>query len=207
MKEKIHYAIEGALAVAVIILFIFHFSGNKNDFSNSNVVVREHGTVSDVMSVAYIDLDSLMENYTYSIVLSEYIAKEFENSRAKLTQQARKFQSDYEEFQRKIETGSFLSRERAETEGQRLAKRQKDLQDLEAQYAQELSEKQMRENSAMRQIIYTQINAFNKDKGYHFIFGKMGESILYANGVYNITAEVIDYLNRNYTPPAFLSDQ
>jgi len=207
MKEKIHYAIEGALAVAIIILFVFHFTGNKKNLQDSNVVVSDHGTVSDVMSIAYIDLDSLMENYTYSIVLSEYIAKEFENSRAKLTQQARKFQSDYEEFQRKVETNSFLSRERAESEAQRLSKRQEDLQKLEAQYTQELSEKQMRENSAMRQIIYTQINAFNKDKGYHFIFGKMGESILYANGAYNVTAEVIDYLNRNYTPPAFLSAQ
>ena len=196
MREKIHYAIEAALAVAVIILFVLQFTGSNNS-SDTTVTFTNEGSDMEIMSVAYIDIDSL-SSYNYSIDLTEIITKDYENTRAKLAEQYRKFQTEYEDFQRKVETGSFLSRERAEGEAQRLAKKQEDLQKLEAQYAQELDEKQFRLREKLRQTINVQLIEYNKSKGYHFIFGKFGDNMLYSNEIYNITTEVLDYLNRQY---------
>ena len=197
MKEKIHYLVEAALAVAVIILFVLYFLG-KNNTSKTQEAVSDNEVASEFMSIAYVDLESLMNTYTYSIDLNEQITKKFENSRAKLAEQERRWQSDAADFQRKIETNSFLSRERAEADQQRLLKKQEELQQLAAQYDQELVEYRYRITETLREVIITQLQEYNKNKGYHVIYGKMQDNILYANEAYNITAEVIDFLNRHY---------
>ena len=197
MREKIHYAIEAALAVAVIILFVLQFRGNKKP-SDTNVAFTNEGSDTEIMPIAFVDIDSLTLYYNYMIDLTEVITKDYENSRAKLAEQYRKLQSEYEDFQRKVETGSFLSRERAEGEAQRLTKKQEDLQKLEASYTQELDEKQFRLREKLRQTINVQLIEYNKSKGFHFIYGKFGDNMLYSNEIYNITTDVLDYLNRQY---------
>jgi outer membrane protein len=197
MKEKIHYVIEAALAVAVIILFVLFFTGNKKS-SNPNVAVSAAGNVSDVMSIAYVDIDSLMQQYTYSLDLNEKLAKEYENSNSKLTEQARRLQTEMEDFQRKLDTNSFLSRERAESEHQRILRRQEELEKLRVQYAQDFETLRITMTQDMRNIIIAQLQVYNSNKGLHIIYGKRDESILYANEIYNITAEVIEHLNRHY---------
>ncbi len=197
MKEKIHYAIEGALALAIISLFALHFTGNDSS-KNTNVVVRDVGETSGVMAIAYIDLDSLMENYKYRLDVNELLTKKMESARLKINEQGNKLQTDLEAYQKKAETGSFVSRESQMNQAQQLQQRNENLQKLQESYAQELEETQLRLNIAMRQTIIAHIEEFNKEKGFHIIYGKMGESILYAKNEYSITTEVIDYLNRRY---------
>ncbi len=198
MKEKLHYAIEAVLAVAVVVLFILQLSGGKKS-SDTNAVVSGDGAASEnVMPIAYIDVDSLISNYTYSMDLNEQMTKKYENSRANLTEKTRKLQSEVAEFQRKYETGAFLSQERAQSEYQRVMKKQEDLQKLEVQLSQEFSEEQFSMNEDLRKTIISQLREFNKGKGYQMVYGKMNDNILYADDAFNITAEVIEYLNRQY---------
>lgn len=198
MKEKVHYVIEAVLAVAVVILFILQFSGGKKSITTAASVTEGESASESAMPIAFIDVDSLMSNYTYSIDLNEQNTKKVENSRAILTEKLRKLQVDATDFQRKAETGAFLSRERMEAEQQRLMKRDQELQELQAQMSQELGEEQLRMNEELRKMVITQLTEFNKGKGYHIVYGKMNDNILYADEAYNITKEVIDFLNRQY---------
>ena len=197
MKEKIHYAIEAALVVAVLVLFVLQFAGGKKT-ADTTVVKLEKENGADIMPIAYIDFDSLMTTYTYSLEVTERITREYESSQATLAEQARRFQNEYNDFQRKVETGSFLSRERAEAAQQNLVKKQEELQKLEARLTQELEEKRYVLQSDLRKTIITQVAEYNKDKGYQVIFGKVSDIILYANEAYNITVDVIEYLNLRY---------
>ena len=197
MKEKIHYAIEAALFVAVIILFVLQFSGNKKT-TGTNMAVLAGEDDSKVMSIAYIEMDSLMSTYAYSLDMSEQIAQKIESSQATLAEKMRKFQTEANEFQRKQQAGAFLSQERAEKEYQRIMKMNEDLQQLDSKLSQELQEEQLRLREQMRNTIITQLNDYNKDKGYHLIYGKSNDYILYANPIYDVTAEVIEYLNKQY---------
>jgi outer membrane protein len=198
MKDKLHYIVEAALAVAVLILFILNFSGKAGASKpDENVVVNDNESVKH-LPIAYVDVDSLMSNYNYSIDLNEQIAKKYENSKASLTEKLRKLQADAAEFQRKAETNAFLSRERAEAEQQRILKKQDELQKLEAEYTQDLAMEQNRMNEELRSTIISQMRKFNSDKRYQIIFGKMNDNILFADGAYNITAEVIEFLNKSY---------
>ena len=196
MKEKIHYVIEAVLAVAVIILFILQFSGKKSDsterFSESNA------SFGEAMPVAYINIDSIFSNYTYSTDLNEQFTRMYENSQANLTERMRKLQADAENFQRKIQTGTFLSEERAIAERDRIAKSDEEYRRLEQKLSQDLNNEQIRISEELRNAIITNLREFNIDKKFHIIYGKAGDNILYADDAYNITEEAIKYLNMKY---------
>ncbi|MDR1223009.1 MAG: OmpH family outer membrane protein [Tannerella sp.] len=208
MKEKLHYVIEAVLAVAVIILFVLQFSGDRKSVAD-NALVKESVSASESpIPIAFIDLDSLMSNYTYFIDLTEQIAKKYENSHASITEKFRKLQSDIDDYKRKVETGSFLTQERMEAEQQRIMARDRELQELQAKMSQELAEEQARINEELRNTIVSHLREFNKGKGFHIVYGKINDNILYADDAYNITGEVIDYLNKQHaSSPAAKTDE
>ena len=198
MKEKIHYAIEAALVIAVIILFTLQFSsGNKKD-ADTRIVVSDTLNASEIMPIAYIDIDSLASTYSYSIELNDRIARKFESSQLSLAEKARKFQSEADDFQRKIEMKIFATQERMDAEQQRLIKLHEDLQLLENRLTQELEQERFVLHEEFRNTIILQVAEFNKDKGYQIILSKTNDNILFSSDVYDITAEVIEYLNLQY---------
>jgi outer membrane protein len=190
--------VEGVLLIAVIILFVLVLPGKGGSTSTASTAGDDSDVVGKTLPIAYVDVDSLLQNYNYAIDLNEQMSKKYENSRANMTEKLRRLQAEGAEFQRKYETNAFLSRERAEAEQQRLLKKQEELQKLEAELTKELADEQTRMNEDLRQTIITQLRQYNKDKHYHIIYGKINENIIYAENAYNITAEVIDYLNRQH---------
>ena len=146
-------------------------------------------------------MDSLLLNYNYSKDLNEIIIKKQENSRASVNQKLRSLQTEMQDFQRKVENNAFLTRERAEQEQARLMKKQQELQDFDNRLAQELVSEQQRLNEQLRDTLVSQLRVYNKDKGYQVILSNtMGDNILLAGDAYDITKEVIEYLNKNYAP-------
>ncbi len=198
--KNINYVINGVLAVAIIVLYILHFSSPKESKITRTFTAGSDSTV--LLPVAYVNVDSLLLNYNYSIDLNEVILKKQENSRANITQKARSLQSEMQDFQRKVENNAFLTRERAEQEQQRLIKKQQELQDLDNQLAQELLQEQQKLNEQLRDTIVSQLKAFNANRGYQMVFSNtMGDNILLAGDVYDITADLLEYLNKNYSSP------
>ena len=199
--KNINYVINGVLAVAVVILYIMQFSGKKE--SNIARTFTSTGDTTALLPIAYVNVDSLLLNYNYSKDLNEIILKKQENSRANITQKARSLQSEMQDFQRKIENNAFLTRERAEQEQQRLLKKQQELQDLDNQLAQELMQEQQKLNDQLRDTIVAQLKVFNQGRGYQVVFSNtMGDNILLAGQAYDITAELLEQLNMNYSSAA-----
>ena len=199
--KNINYIINGVLAVAVVILFVMQFSDKKETRNVRPVASGEN--LTGTLPVAYVNVDSLLENYNYAKDLNEIILKKSENSRASVNQKATSLRSEMQEFQRKIENNAFLTRERAEQEQQRLLQKQQELQELDARLSQELMNEQQKLNEQLRDTVVAQLKVFNKDKGYQIIYSNtLGDNILLANDIYDITAEVLDSLNKNYSTPA-----
>ena len=199
--RNINYVINGVLAVAVVILYVMQFSDKKESGVTRTFAPAEDATA--LLPIAYVNVDSLLLNYNYSKDLNEIILKKQENSRANITQKARSLESEMQEFQRKIENNAFLTRERAQQEQQRLMKKQEELQNLDNQLAQELMQEQQKLNEQLRDTIVSQLRAFNRDKGFQVVFSNtVGDNILLAGDSYDITAELLEFLNRNYSAPA-----
>ena len=113
------------------------------------------------------------------------------------------FQQDVLNFQKKVEAGAFLSRERAESEQSRLQKKEQQLaakqQDLE-NLRQQLSADFMNQQAALTQQLQDSVQAYlrelNADGHYHLI---LNDAVL-MNKVagYDITDEVVEGLNARY---------
>ena len=200
--KNINYVINGVLAVAVIILFIMQLSDKKE--STVAPAYSAEGEVSpNVLRVAYGNVDSLLQNYNYSKDLNDRIVKMQEDFRLDMTQRTRSLETELADFQRKYEANAFLTQERAQQESNRLMKKRDELQNYAAKKEQELATKQMELNSQLRDTIVSQLTAFNQSKGYQIIFSNtMGDNILLSNPAYDITAEFLEVLNKNYSSPS-----
>ncbi|MEA4809042.1 hypothetical protein SDC9_34329 [bioreactor metagenome] len=197
--KNINYIINGVLALAVVILFVLQFTGKKESGVTKTFTAEE--SASGLLPIAYVNVDSLLLNYNYSKDLNEIIIKKQENSRASVNQKLRSLQTEMQDFQRKVENNAFLTRERAEQEQARLMKKQQELHDFDNRLAQELVSEQQRLNEQLRDTLVSQLRVYNKDKGYQVILSNtMGDNILLAGDAYDITKEVIEYLNKNYAP-------
>ena len=89
--------------------------------------------------------------------------------------------------------------ERAEQEQQRLLNKRQELQDLDNRLSQELMEEQQKLNEQLRDSIVSQLKVFNQSRGFQVVFSNTaGDNILLANDAYDITTELLEYLNKNY---------
>ncbi|MFA6876274.1 MAG: OmpH family outer membrane protein [Parabacteroides sp.] len=195
--KNINYVINGVLAVAVIVLFILQFSNKKQ---SSALPAFASNDTTKMLPIAYVNVDSLLQNYNFAKDLNERIVKKQEDYRASINQEMTTLQGEAADFQRKLQNNAFLTNERAEQENNRLMKKK---QDLEARYnnlQNELAAEQQRLNEQLRDTIVAQLNIYNKTKGYQVIFSNtMGDNILTAGKAYDITSEILEILNKNYS--------
>ncbi|OAV75977.1 Outer membrane protein [Bacteroidales bacterium Barb7] len=201
--KNIHYIIEGVLAVAIIVLFALQFSSGKKTSFAANAASESNIDLSGVLPIAYINVDSLLENYNYAQDLFSIHMRSQENAQLNLSEKMRDLEQDANEFQRKVANNVFLSRERAQQEEQRILHKQQDVENLRNRTANDLMQEQERLNKALRDTIVSQLKVYNIDKRFHFIMSNTnGDNILLSEETYNITDEAIELLNKNYSPAA-----
>jgi outer membrane protein len=104
------------------------------------------------------------------------------------------------EFQKKANNNAFLTRERAASEEARLEKKQQTLKEEAMRMEEELNQEQIKLNQQMSDTVVNILKEFNRVKKYQIIFANFGkDNILYSEEAYNITSEILEYLNQRYT--------
>lgn len=199
--KNAHYIINGILAVAVIVLFILHFSGGKRNQLNNNSLSGGDSIRQSLLPVAYIRTDSLLNNYLLFKDLNEASMKELENHRLDINQRKQRFEKEVQDFQQKVQLNAFITQERMNQEGARLEKTRNDLERYAAQIEQSLSEKQMHMQQQLQDSVLSGLKLFNVPQKYQIIFSNIGtDNFYYVDDAYDITKEVVDFLNARYTP-------
>ncbi|MDL2255013.1 OmpH family outer membrane protein [Parabacteroides sp. OttesenSCG-928-G06] len=199
--KNVNYIINGVLAVAVVVLFILHFSGKKGVSDSGVRSSASSEEYTDGLPIAYVNVDSLLLNYNYAKDLTELQMKSHENARLNIVSKGRELEKEAADFQKKVDNNAFLTRDRAEQEYQRLQKKNQDLQELEQRTAMELESERIRMSETLRDTLVAQLKIFNKDNRFKIILSNTGgDNILLADDVYDITAEVIEQMNKNYSP-------
>jgi outer membrane protein len=182
------------LLVAVVVLYVLHFSSGKP--ANS---VSGGGSASDI-KVAYISEDSVLKYYDFFKVNREKL----EGKQKQLEQQ---FASRQSSLQREVQ--SFQATANNLTIGQARALEadlQQKGQNLQL-YQQSLSQEMMAEEAKVGQEIYNKIAKYLKEysnqKGYAVILKyDRGSDVLYAGDSLDITKEVIAGLNESWKAEA-----
>ena len=150
------------------------------------------------LKIAYVDIDTLLTNYNLWIELNETMISKEEDVRATLNEKAKSLQSDYEEFERKLNNNAFATRERAEAEQNRILKKREELEQLQERLTNELAIENNKNSLLFRDSINAYIRDYNKEHGYNIILSRIGDNILYIDNAMNITQDIIDGLNARH---------
>lgn len=195
--NKTNLIIETILGVAVIALFVLHFTSKP---TCEHPVVAADGSVAAELPIAYINLDSLLENYQFAIEANDQIMSKQEDARLKLNTRARNLQNKAAEFQRKLDNNAFLSRERAEQEAMKIQKEQQELQELEAKLSQDIAMELQNINLQLADSLTNYLKEYNADGRFQMILSNTGkDNILMAADALDITNDVIEGLNARYS--------
>jgi outer membrane protein len=187
------------LIAAVVFLFV-KISGSKNDtvVSKDGISIPSISGDSAGLKIAYVNLDTLLLEYKFSIELNEELLTEHAKSKANLEMQLKQFEQDYNAFMEKARLGSFISQASMETQQQELIDKQAYLQQLDS----DLTEKLVLRQEEMNQQLYDSVMNFMADynKGqFNLVLGNAGgTNVLYASEGMNITKEIIELLNSRY---------
>ena len=182
-----------ATAIAAIFLFAQCTKENSQPAASQTAC----GSINGI-KIAFVDIDSLLNNYELSITINKEMLRKEENMRMTLSEKAKDIQADIEDFQRKIENNVYATQKRAEEEQARIIKRREDYDRLSERLAGELAAESQKNNVVLHDSINAYLKEFNKEKGYDLIISRVGDNLLYANEALDITKEVIEGLNKRY---------
>lgn len=196
--KKTNFILNGLMALAIVFGFT-QCANNNNAAVQSTPAADANG--SSGMKIAFVEIDSLLTKYNFSNDLNEQIIKKEENIRTTLNEKGKRLEKEQQEFQRKYENNGFASPERAQQEYQRIQKQMQDLQVLQQKLSEELAAENQKNILQLRDSINSFLQIYNKDKGYDLIISNSGfDNLLYGNPAYNITDEIVEGLNKRYTP-------
>lgn len=192
---KKFFAFASAVVLAVALMGGLSSCANNQGGQAATVA----GGDSCGLSIAYVNVDSLLTNYEFAKDLNEALIKKTEDARANFNSQAQSFERDYNEFQRKLQTNAFLNEDRAKSEANRLENKKNQLDQLNAKLQQELAQEQIDMNTRLNDTIHNFLKEYNAVKNYQFIFSNtLNDNILIAQPQYDITGEVLQMLNERY---------
>ena len=150
------------------------------------------------LKIAYVEVDSLMTQYEFCKEFTLILQKKSNNARNTLNSKGQQLQSAMQNFQQKLNSNGFTSREQAEAQQAAIQRQQQSLQELQARLENELANETAKYNEGLRDSLMHFLDKYNKDKKYDLILTKQGDNILYAEKRFDITNDIINGLNKAY---------
>ncbi|HXR82745.1 MAG TPA: OmpH family outer membrane protein [Hanamia sp.] len=168
-------------------------------FSKNNKLVSDRQKAASVTNlnekskVAYIDLDSLQNNYTYYKKIKADFERKQSEANDEITAMQKRYQNRAMQLQQKA---SSMNQKEQEEAMQEIQKMQQDLQARKQNIDNDL----YNYNSKMKEDILTRIQSFlkdyNRDGKYSYIFSYEPGFMFYKDSTLNITPDVITGLNK-----------
>jgi len=208
MKNPTPYVVSGVLAIALIILYILHFTSKSSvNGSAGKELSMLLNDSSITLPIAFVNVDSLLINYNFAKDLNESLLRKEESTRATLNQRQSQINAAAQDFERKLRNNAFLSQERAQQEQERIMQMNQEYQQLAERLTQEFMLEQEKLNIQMEDTIKARLAEFNSTRNYEIIFSNRTTStVLYADDKYDITSEVVEFLNSKYGPATATAD-
>ncbi|TSA38646.1 MAG: OmpH family outer membrane protein [Porphyromonadaceae bacterium] len=199
IKENSNRIISGVLAIAVIVLFILHFSGKDKEVIENQSA--QPGTLVGNMSeikVAYVFVDSVLANYEYYKILTDKLLAKKSTLEKELSSKGESFQKEVTDFQYKVGKKLITSWD-AEARQKQLTEQQQVLVNLQNDMQNKLAQDEQSVTIQLHDSVINAVNEVNRKLGYNLVLSNtFGGGLLYADDYMNITKQVLDRLNEFY---------
>ena len=149
------------------------------------------------VTIAFVDLDSLMAHYQYYLDCSQLLEKKSASINATLNNKGIALQKEMAEFQDKIQK-KCITEEQAVKIQTSLQNKQAQIQTLQQNLTEEFQKEQAKYNEALHDSVDNFLKSYNKTAGYTFILARSNDNILLADPKCDITKDVIAGLNKRY---------
>jgi outer membrane protein len=174
-------------------LFYLHF--NRGEKSNK-VAASTEKKAETSFKIAYFDIDTLQEHYTYFKDVSGDIKKKEASMNGELDALTNKYQNTIRKWQEK---GNNITQHEGEQAQREVGTLQQQFQRRKAELEQEMQKLQVDRMSELRKQVEEYLKGYNKDKTYAYILSyEPGFIIYYKDSAYNITQDLITGLNAQY---------
>jgi len=187
--------------IAVGLLYVFYFTDKTDEEIYAGHNDKKAATKMDISSnpIAYINIDTVVNNYDLYFDLKQRFEKKYKTSEAELSSKEKAYKKEVEDYQYKIQRG-LVTRSEAQNIEQQILNEQQNLLRLQEDLRLELAEE---EQVMLRQVlnsIMVYLEELQSEYKYQFVFGTtaIGGNVLYADKELDITSQVIKGLNERY---------
>jgi outer membrane protein len=190
--KNLSLILNGVLFVAIIVLYVLHFSSNNDQTQEPTAAVAAPLPVN----IAYINSDTLLKNYEFSKIAAGELENKKDELQAEYENRARGLQSEIENFQRNAQNMTIAQARAVEED---LTKKQQNL----LRYQETLTQTLVQEEAKISNELYDKVADYLRDYGisnnYQLVLTyQKGSGVLYANDSLNITRQIVEGLNQAY---------
>lgn len=183
--------VNAVLAVAVAVLYYFHFKDQKTQTVATPVAAEAKGK-----NIVYVNVDSLLTKYEYFKDAQKVLSSKRFQLDNDLNTRGRSLQNEVAFFQQKAPT---MTQEQGRATEAALQKKQQDLVAYRDRAAQSLAAEEQKKNEDLYNQIFEYLKKYNKQNKYEFVLGyTKGGGILFANAGNDVTAPILAGLNKEY---------
>ena len=152
------------------------------------------------MLIAYVEMDSITNQYEYAKLLSDSLEKMAANATTKLNDMDKALERSYNSIQTRLQNNTFTSEQQYKNAVAAFEQERNTRVDLEARLNYDLMQKRDEFMKALKDSVDNFLKDYNKDKNFDIILrnSMSNEVILLAQPQYNITDDVVNGLNARY---------
>jgi len=195
-KLKISIFINAILIIAVGILYVLFFT-EKKPLSGPDLTSADHSGIA--VRIGYVDSDSILNHYTLAIEKSKELEGKGKSMEASLKKRQDQYEKDASYFQDQVSKNQ-LSEQSAQYIYNQLMEEQQKIYELQNQYSSELADLEMQVNLMLLDSVTHFLERYNRQMNFDYILGhNPGSNLLLKNPKYNITNQVIEGLNNEYS--------
>ena len=184
-----------ALTVLVGALLFLYFGKNKKSTElNSSVTDTLH--FQNSTKIAYINMDSVQENYAYAKEILDEIRKQEQENSLLMEKLSDDYSKKLQAYSQQDQTAGLS--QLSEAHQLDLMESQKKINDRKQTLEQEYVKKVDQSERNLRNKIKDYLKEYNKDKKYAYIMSLEDRMFYYVDTVYDVTREVIRGLNAQH---------
>ncbi len=183
------------LFILIGVLYYLHFFPDKTKSTEVPIKNIENG--SNNFKIAYFEMDSLESQYGYIKEIRNELKNKQTDMNAELGKLHKNYQARIAQLQEKASTMSQAEGEAAQREAYQM---QQNVAAKEQSLNQNFQEETYKKMQTVSKQIEDFLKEYNKTKGYSYIITHQPGFIYYKNPSYNITQDLINGLNAQYTP-------
>lgn len=196
--------LKGLSLALALTMSLLACNNSQSNTSSTPATTTTSGTAEAQLPIAYVRMDSVLSQYTYSKEIQTKLEADVKASQSRLQGKAAAFQKAAEDFQRRAQVNAFTSEAQAKSEQERVMKLQQEAAQLDQKLSGELAQRQALMQEDLMKKIREEIKLFNGGR-YKLILTEA--VILDAEQSFDITEAFIKHLNDNYKPAAESTQQ